>query len=171
MVLVAIDDPAASTQVWKLCKEHRIPANIADVPPECDFYFGSIHRDGPLQIMVSTNGRGPRLAANIRKSIAASLPQGVGDAISRVGALRARLRKISPDPADGPARMRWMSAISDAYSWDDLAGLVDDDMANLLTFYSTGQVPEIDILKAMRDGRDPDDIDVFEGSFGFSLGI
>ena len=55
MVLVAVDDPAASTQIWKLCKQHRIPATIADVPPECDFYFGSVHRDGPLQIMVSTN--------------------------------------------------------------------------------------------------------------------
>ena len=56
MVMCAIDDPEASTQVWKLCKERRIPANIADVPEECDFYFGSVHRDGPLQVMVSTKG-------------------------------------------------------------------------------------------------------------------
>ena len=58
MVLTAVDDPEASSQIWKLCKERRIAANIADVPPECDFYFGSVHRDGPLQIMVSTNGNG-----------------------------------------------------------------------------------------------------------------
>lgn len=107
MVMVAIDDPAASTVVWKLCKEKKIPANIADVPPECDFYFGSVHRDGPLQIMVSTNGKGPRLAASIRKLIAGRLPQNVGNAIESIGELRKRLRKIAPKPEEGPKRMRW----------------------------------------------------------------
>jgi precorrin-2 dehydrogenase / sirohydrochlorin ferrochelatase len=107
MVLVAIDDPAASTVVWKLCKEKRIPANIADVPPECDFYFGSVHRDGPLQIMVSTNGKGPRLAALIRRFIAKKLPKNAGNAIESIGALRVKLRKIAPNPEDGAKRMAW----------------------------------------------------------------
>ena len=107
MVLVAIDDPDASTVIWKLCKERRIPANIADVPPECDFYFGSIHRDGPLQIMVSTNGKGPRLAALIRRLIAAQLPNNAGNAIESIGHLRAKLRKVAPTPEEGPKRMRW----------------------------------------------------------------
>lgn len=107
MVLVAIDDPAASTVVWKLCRERRIPANIADVPPECDFYFGSVHRDGPLQVMVSTNGKGPRLAALIRRLIASQLPQNVGNAIEVIGELRAKLRRVAPNSEDGPKRMRW----------------------------------------------------------------
>ncbi|KAI0376315.1 siroheme synthase middle domains-like protein [Hypomontagnella monticulosa] len=169
MVLVAIDDPAASTQIWKLCKQHRIPANIADVPPECDFYFGSVHRDGPLQIMVSTNGKGPRLAASIRKWIGGQLPAGVGDAIERIGELRVKLRRLAPDPKDGPKRMRWMTGVSDAYSWDEMCGLTDEDMDNLLTFYESDQVPQLDLLKAMRGGRAPEDIDVFDGSFGFSV--
>ncbi|KAI2633529.1 siroheme synthase middle domains-like protein [Hypomontagnella submonticulosa] len=169
MALVAIDDPAASTQIWKLCKQHRIPANIADVPPECDFYFGSVHRDGPLQIMVSTNGKGPRLAASIRKWIGGQLPAGVGDAIERIGELRAKLRQLAPDPKDGPKRMRWMTGVSDAYTWDEMCGLTDEDMDNLLTFYEAGKVPELDMLMAMRGGRRPEDIDVFDGSFGFSV--
>ena len=107
MVLVAIDDPDASTTIWKLCKEKKVPANIADVPPECDFYFGSVHRDGPLQIMVSTNGKGPRMAALIRRFIAKSLPQGAGNAIEAVGHLRARLREAAPNVSDGPKRMAW----------------------------------------------------------------
>ncbi|KAI0529850.1 putative siroheme synthase Met8 [Xylaria digitata] len=169
MVLVAIDDPAASTQIWKLCKEHRIPANIADVPSECDFYFGSVHRDGPLQIMVSTNGKGPRLAASIRKWIGNQLPAGVGNAIERIGELRIKLRKMAPDPADGPKRMRWMTRVSDAYSWDDMCALTDEDMDNLLKFYQSGKVPELHALKAMRGGKAPEDLDVFDGSFGFSV--
>jgi precorrin-2 dehydrogenase/sirohydrochlorin ferrochelatase len=107
MVLCAIDDPEASTQVWKLCKKHRIPANIADVPPECDFYFGSMHRDGPLQIMVSTNGNGPKLANIVRQKIAQTLPQNTGAAIENVGLLRKKLREIAPDTQEGPKRMKW----------------------------------------------------------------
>jgi precorrin-2 dehydrogenase / sirohydrochlorin ferrochelatase len=170
MVLVAVDDPAASTQIWKLCKQHRIPANIADVPPECDFYFGSVHRDGPLQIMVSTNGRGPRLAASIRKWIGEQLPSGVGDAISKIGELRVKLRGIAPNPEEGPKRMRWMTKVSDAFSWDEMCNLTDEDMDNLLKFYGPNKVPELDMLKSMRGGKSPEDIDVFEGSFGFSIG-
>lgn len=107
MVLTAIDDPETSSQIWNLCKERKIAANIADVPSECDFYFGSVHRDGPLQIMVSTNGRGPRMANIVRRSIADNLPDNVGAAIAKVGKLRQMLRKIAPGPEDGPKRMAW----------------------------------------------------------------
>ena len=107
MVLTAVDDPEASSQIWKLCKERKIAANIADVPPECDFYFGSVHRDGPLQIMVSTNGNGPKLASIVRKQIAANLPVNIGEAIQKVGMLRKQLRKVAPNIEEGPKRMQW----------------------------------------------------------------
>lgn len=107
MVLTAVDDPEASSQIWKLCKQKRINANIADVPPECDFYFGSEIRDGPLQIMVSSNGNGPRIANIVRRKIEASLPPNVGDTIKKVGALRKKLRLVAPDISEGPKRMKW----------------------------------------------------------------
>ena len=108
MVFVAVDDQEASTQIWKLCKERQIPANIADVPSECDFYFGSVHRDGPLQVMVSTNGQGPKLASMVRKEIAAALPPNTGAAIKNVGKLRRKLRDVAPAANDGPKRMKWL---------------------------------------------------------------
>jgi precorrin-2 dehydrogenase/sirohydrochlorin ferrochelatase len=107
MVLTAVDDSEASTQIWKLCKERKIAANIADVPPECDFYFGSVHRDGPLQIMVSTNGKGPRMANIVRRSIAAHLSPNIGEAIEKIGKLRQMLRKVAPGLNEGPKRMAW----------------------------------------------------------------
>jgi precorrin-2 dehydrogenase/sirohydrochlorin ferrochelatase len=107
MVLCAVDDPAASTEIWKLCRARRIPANIADVPPECDFYFGSTHRDGPLQIMVSTNGNGPRMAAIVRRWVGSNLPGNVGEAIGRVGVLRRKLRTVAPRLEEGDKRMKW----------------------------------------------------------------
>ncbi|KAB8337300.1 hypothetical protein FH972_021600 [Carpinus fangiana] len=167
MVLTAVDDPAASSQIYQLCHEKHIPANIADVPPECDFYFGSVHRDGPLQIMVSTNGKGPRLAAMVRKRIAEQLPDNVGDAIKKVGQLRMRLRKVAPDIEQGPKRMLWMSRVCEAWTLEDFCAMDEADMDSLLDFYDSGGVPS---LGQLQQGDEPHTT-AFDGSFGFHCGI
>ena len=163
MVLTAIDEPDDSTTIWKLCKERRLPANIADVPPECDFYFGSVHRDGPLQIMVSTNGNGPRLAALVRKQIGKTLPPNIGEAIKKVGELRKMLRKQVPGPGEGPKRMKWMIKVCDQWTLDELVEMKEADMKMLLGFYEPGIVPT---LTSLRGGGD-DEVFEFDGSFGW----
>jgi precorrin-2 dehydrogenase / sirohydrochlorin ferrochelatase len=171
MVLCAIDDPEASTQVWKLCKERRIPSNIADVPSECDFFFGSMHRDGPLQVMVSTNGNGPKLANIVRQNIANTLPQNTGAAIENVGLLRKKLREIAPDAHEGPKRMKWLVLSSSQYlyehgemgtekknfsrmsnvcvSWtlEDLVAMTEKDMDALLGHYQSGNIPNLQEIR------------------------
>ncbi|KAK5175512.1 Bifunctional dehydrogenase and ferrochelatase [Saxophila tyrrhenica] len=164
LVLTAIDDPEASTQIWKLCKERRLAANIADVPPECDFYFGSVHRDGPLQIMVSTNGNGPKMANIVRRRIAASLPPNIGNAISKVGELRKKLRVVAPGNEEGPKRMRWMSNVCVQWSLEDLCDMNEDDMARLLQYYAPDRVPSLDNIRL---DEDPDEWQ-FDGSYGWA---
>ncbi|KAI9819329.1 MAG: Bifunctional dehydrogenase and ferrochelatase [Thelocarpon impressellum] len=163
MVLTAVDDPAASSQIFKLCRERRIAANIADVPPECDFYFGSVHRDGPLQIMVSTNGNGPKLASMVRKQIAGSLPKNIGAAIAKVGVLRRKLRKVAPAIEEGPKRMQWMSKVCESWSLDDLCEMDEDDMDRLLGFYKSGDIPTFDSVRVGDELGRP----AFDGSFGW----
>ena len=163
MVLTAVDDPVASSEIYKLCHERRIPANIADVPPECDFYFGSVHRDGPLQIMVSTNGNGPKLASIVRKQIAASLPSNIGAAITKVGMLRRKLRRVAPDIEEGPKRMQWMSKVCESWTLEQLVDMEEADMDVLLGFYKPGTVPTFD---QVRVGEEPG-VPAFDGSFGW----
>lgn len=89
--------------VVQLCRERRIPVNVADHPELCDFTFPASHRfaatkvgedvsstasASSLQIAVTTNGRGCRLATRIRREIVSSLPRNVGDAVERVGDMR-----------------------------------------------------------------------------------
>lgn len=121
--------------------------------------------------MVSTNGKGPRLAATIRKSIASSLPPRAGEAIEKVGKLRAMLRKIEPGKGNKQIakRMGWMIEVSDMYDWSAFADMTEEDMANLLQFYESGEeLPDLDVLKGMREGQQG--IWEFDGSFGFSVG-
>jgi len=167
MVLTAIDDPIASTRIWKYCKKMKVPVNIADVPPECDFYFGSVHRDGPLQIMVSTNGNGPRLAANVRKQIGETLPQGIGESIRKVGMLRRKLRQAAPGKGteDISKRMTWMSEVCDKWSVDDFNAMDDEDMRHLIQYYEPGTVPS---FEEIRLGSKGDVVWEFDGSFGWA---
>jgi precorrin-2 dehydrogenase / sirohydrochlorin ferrochelatase len=169
MVLTAVDDPEASTRIWRYCKKLKIPANIADVPPECDFYFGSIHRDGPLQIMVSTNGNGPRLAARIRRQIGEMLPEGTGESIQKVGQLRRRLRRIAPGKTTGDIskRMGWMSEVCDKWSTDEFVVMDDDDMSKLVQYYQEGTVPSFEEIR-LDHRKDKDVVWEFDGSFGWA---
>ena len=164
MVLTAIDDPDASSMIWKLSKERRIPTNVADVPPECDFYFGSVHRDGPLQIMVSTNGNGPKLASIVRKQIANTLPTNLGKAITKVGKLRSKLRKLAPEPEQGPKRMQWMSKVCEQWTLDQLVEMSEQDMETLLRYYASNEIPTYEQVEVGTSG-----LFSFDGSFGWSI--
>ncbi|KAF9100640.1 hypothetical protein BGX29_006402 [Mortierella sp. GBA35] len=140
MVLSAIDDIPLSTHIYNLCKQLRIPVNIADVPPQCDFYFCSTHRDKSLQVAVSTSGKGPKLANLVRRHIADNLPNRVGEAIEQVGILRAKLRKMAPGPEVGPKRMQWMSRVCEQWRMEDLATLEEKSMQVVLSGFKDDAV-------------------------------
>jgi len=167
MVLTAVDDPEASTRIWKYCKKLKVPANIADVPSECDFYFGSVHRDGPLQIMVSTNGNGPRMAAAIRRQIGEMLPQGTGDSIKKIGQLRRKLRQVAPGKStrDISKRMGWMSEVCDQWTTEDFNAMDDADMDELVHYYESGRVPSFEEIRLGPPRSDV--VWEFDGSFGW----
>ncbi|KAF5385295.1 hypothetical protein D9615_000935 [Tricholomella constricta] len=83
-------------KVYHVCRGHNIPVNTTDMPDLCDFTFTSSHRfegaDGsssPLQIGVTTNGQGCRLAGRIKRDIVSRLPKEAGAAVQKVGMMRA----------------------------------------------------------------------------------
>ena len=89
------------------CRLRNIPINVTDMPDLCDFSFLATHRfqdqntstPSPLQIGVTTNGQGCRLATRIRRDVVAALPKEVGSAVTNVGKLRA-MAKATVDGAD-----------------------------------------------------------------------
>lgn len=143
MVMTAIDDNPLSEAICKESRRRRIPVNIADVPPQCDFYFGSEIRDGPLQIVVSTNGKGPKISNIVRRRIQAALPRDVGTAIENVGKLRAKLRKVAPGVggALGARRMKWMIDVCECYNIPQLAAMDEAMMDRILTGWDGMNVP------------------------------
>ncbi|KAI0797736.1 putative NAD(P)-binding-domain-containing protein [Abortiporus biennis] len=134
MVLTAIDDVQKSREICNLCRELKIPVNVADIPDSCDFYFGSQIRSGPLQVLISTNGQSPKLANIIRKKIETCIPEHAGEAIEKVGELRSKLRERAPGVGGevGKRRMRWMVDICNSWEMEELALLDHEMMLRLL---------------------------------------
>lgn len=69
----------------------RVPVNVVDAPNLCTFTLLSTHSDGPLQIGITTSGKGCKLASRIRREIASSLPANFGTAVERLGTIRRRI--------------------------------------------------------------------------------
>jgi precorrin-2 dehydrogenase/sirohydrochlorin ferrochelatase len=149
MVMSAIDDRVKSHEIYIACKAKKIPVNVADIPADCDFYFGAVVEKGPLQVMISTGGEAPRLAHRIRKGIERKLDEmNVEKAIEQVGKLRAALRdKTTGTDGDGveygydkdtiKQRMKWISHVCDNMTFDQMAQLSDEDINRMVDNYPT----------------------------------
>ncbi|KAK2676252.1 Tetrapyrrole methylase, subdomain 2 [Fusarium oxysporum f. sp. vasinfectum] len=156
-----------SLHISTLCKRNRIPVNVVDAPQLCTFSLLSTHTDGPLQIGVTTNGRGCKLASRIRRDIAASLPVNLGAACTRLGDVRRRIHdEDSLGAQDDPAslddsydqnaqfnrliteedaknrRVRWLSQVCEYWPLKRLAAITDNDVETVLKSYP-GNGPDI----------------------------
>ncbi|KAI1098325.1 uroporphyrin-III C-methyltransferase [Jackrogersella minutella] len=155
-----------SAHISTICKRNRIPVNVVDAPQLCSFSLLSTHVDGPLQIGITTNGRGCKLASRIRREVAASLPPNLGSACLRLGDVRRKIQEedhlLHMALADGDdiddsidqsasfnklvteadldaaknRRMRWLGQICEYWPLKRLAAITDDDVSNILRSYS-----------------------------------
>ena len=65
-----------------------------------------------------------------------------------------------------------MTKVSDALSWDEMCHLTDQDMDCLLQYYAENKVPSFSELRIAQGEPDPRNVeDLFDGSFGFSVGL
>lgn len=85
------DQSNAAARISQLCRRQRIPINVVDAPSLCTFTLLSTYSDGPLQIGITTSGKGCKLASRIQREIASTLPPRFGDTVERLGTIRRRI--------------------------------------------------------------------------------
>ncbi|KAJ4857277.1 tetrapyrrole (Corrin/Porphyrin) methylases domain-containing protein [Trichoderma breve] len=165
-----------ASHISSLCKRNRIPVNVVDAPHLCTFSLLSVHSDGPLQIGVTTNGRGCKLASRIRREIASSLPPNLGAACHRFGEARRRIQQhdeggslgdlddsvdqsalfnklvTEEDDARRNRRMRWLSQVCEYWPLKKLASVTDDDVHRLLEAYASSAAESDAAKRRPRDG-------------------
>jgi uroporphyrin-III C-methyltransferase len=152
-----------ATRISTLCRRLRIPVNVVDAPALCTFTLLSTHTSGPLQIGVTTSGKGCMLASRVRREIASALPADLGPAIERLGTVRRRIWEqdhaaematdLEQDEEGGQTaqfnklvlstdleaaktrRMRWLSQICEYWPLRRLAAIRDEDIDTLMQSY------------------------------------
>jgi len=154
----------SAEKLYHTLRRHRILVNTSDNPQLCDFTFPSTQRfedpdtgeRSPLQVSVTTNGRGCRLAGRIRRDIIAKLPKDTGRAAVNLGRLREMAKEEEdmayneesnhttpnhPVPARGlletpleatRRRMKWVAQVSEYWPISRIAHMSLQDMAELL---------------------------------------
>ncbi|KAK7731477.1 uroporphyrin-III C-methyltransferase [Botryosphaeria dothidea] len=164
---------ALSTHISTMCRRLRIPVNVTDAPNLCTFSLLSTYTDGPLQVGVTTSGKGCKLSARIRREIAASLPSDLGQAVDRLGVMRRRIweedhaaelsmdpeaeedeagqnanfnKLVTPEDAEAARgrRMRWLAQICEYWPLRRLAGITDEDVEAVLRSYSNSESSGLD---------------------------
>ena len=75
LAFAATDDRKVNHLVAVEAKRRGIPVNVADAPAECDFLVPSRVRLSDVQIAISTGGRSPRLAAELRRKLESLLAE------------------------------------------------------------------------------------------------
>lgn len=74
----AFEEGEAGERFRQAARAAGVPVNVIDVPPLCDFQFGTIVARSPLVIGISTDGAAPVLGQALRARIEALLPAGMG---------------------------------------------------------------------------------------------
>ena len=93
IIFCATDNPQTNQTVSKDCKQENKLLNVADVPELCDFILPAVVKRGDLTISVSSQGRAPFFAKNIKNKIDHIFPSYYEDIIDLAGYFRSIIMK------------------------------------------------------------------------------
>jgi siroheme synthase-like protein len=99
LVIAATGVAAVDDAVALAARRRGALVNAVDRPARCDFIYGSVLRRGALQIAVSTGGRAPALAREIRRRLEPVVGPEYAGLVDRAGRERAAARATAPTPA------------------------------------------------------------------------
>ena len=99
-LVVAATGGPADRAVVAAARRRRVLVNAVDRPAWCDVIVPSVLRRGELQIAVSTGGRSPALARDIRRRLEPLFGQELGKAVECAGRERARALARLRTPVD-----------------------------------------------------------------------
>jgi precorrin-2 dehydrogenase len=99
LAVAATGDLRVDEALAAMARRWRVLVNVVDRPDHCDVILPSVLRRGELQIAVSTGGRSPALAREIRRRLEDLFGPEYSELVRRVGADRRRARAAATTAA------------------------------------------------------------------------
>ena len=100
IVIASTDDQSVNEQIAADCRRRRIPVNVVDVTPLCEFIVPAIIESGSVQIAVSTGGKSPALARTLKEDLQRMVGPEYAEVNDVLGTLREGAKKVLPTDVD-----------------------------------------------------------------------
>ena len=100
IVIASTDDSSVNEQVAADCRARRIPVNVVDVTPLCEFIVPAIIESGSIQIAVSTGGKSPALARTLKEDLRDAVGPEYAEVNDVLGSLRDGAKSALPTDVD-----------------------------------------------------------------------
>ena len=100
IVIASTDDQSVNETVAADCRARRIPVNVVDVTPLCEFIVPAIIESGSIQIAVSTGGKSPALARTLKEDLQRLVGPEYAEVNDVLGTLREGAKAVLPTDVD-----------------------------------------------------------------------
>lgn len=100
IVIASTDDQSVNEQIAADCRARRIPVNVVDVTPLCEFIVPAIIEKGSIQIAVSTGGKSPALARTLKEDLIRTIGPEYTEVNDVLGSLRDSAKSTLPTDID-----------------------------------------------------------------------
>ena len=100
IVIASTDDQSVNEQIAADCRRRRIPVNVVDVTPLCEFIVPAIIETGSIQIAVSTGGKSPALARTLKEDLQRTIGPEYAEVNDVLGTLRDGAKATLPTDVD-----------------------------------------------------------------------
>ena len=100
IVIASTDDQSVNEQIAADCRARRIPVNVVDVTPLCEFIVPAIIEKGSVQIAISTGGKSPALARTLKEDLQRIIGPEYAEVNDLLATLREGAKKVLPTDVD-----------------------------------------------------------------------
>ncbi|HJQ39125.1 MAG TPA: bifunctional precorrin-2 dehydrogenase/sirohydrochlorin ferrochelatase [Thermoanaerobaculia bacterium] len=100
IVIASTDDTGVNEQIAADCRKRKIPVNVVDVTPLCEFIVPAIVDKGSVHIAISTEGKSPALARTLKEDLQRLIGPEYAEVNDVLGTLREEAKRVLPTDVD-----------------------------------------------------------------------
>lgn len=100
LVIASTDVQSINEQIAADCRRRRIPVNVVDVTPLCEFIVPAILEKGSVTLAISTGGKSPALARTLKEDLNRMIGPEYAEVNDVLGTLRDSAKAVLPTDVD-----------------------------------------------------------------------